>query len=80
MTSIRNIDVVVVMVAVFVVVMVLARIHVLFERRATKEAGGEPPVTTTDPYRRNQSVISAKPPAGRTGFQAGNFLSRKIPD
>ena len=56
MTPILNFEVVLVSVVVFVVVMVLARIHALFERRSPKGADGEPLFTTAEPNRRNQSA------------------------
>ncbi len=66
MTSTPTIEIVLVSVVVFVVVLVLAQIHALFGRRASKGADGEPPVTTTEPSRRNQSVTPPEVTAGRT--------------
>jgi hypothetical protein len=61
-------DVVLVSVVVFVVVMVLALIHTLFERRAPKGTKGKPLVTTTEPGRRNQSAIRPVVAADHTAF------------
>ena len=66
MTSTPTIDVVLISVVVFLVVMVLAQIHALFERRASKGADGDPLVTTTEPNRRNQSATPPKVTEGRT--------------
>jgi hypothetical protein len=66
MTSILNFDIVLISVVVFIVVMVLAHIHALFERRASKGADGEPLVMTTEPNRRNQRATPPKATAGCT--------------
>ncbi len=63
MTSI-NFGVVLGSVVVFAVVMVLVHIHALFEQRASYGADGEPPATTTEPNRRNQSATPPKVMAG----------------
>ncbi len=68
MISTPTIDAVLVSVVIFVVVMVLARIHALFERRAPKGADGEPPVVATEPNRRNQSATPPEVTAGRTAL------------
>ncbi len=60
MTSSPAIDVVLVSGVVFVVVMVLARIHALFQRRGSKGADGAPTKTTTGPNRRDQSATPSK--------------------
>ena len=56
MVSPFSFDVILVAGVVFVVVMVLTRIHALFERRSPKGADGEPLFTTAEPNRRNQSA------------------------
>ncbi len=60
MTSSPGINVVLVSVVVFAVVMVLARIHALFQRRGSKGADGAPTKTTTEPNRRDQSATPSK--------------------
>lgn len=69
-TSTPAIDVVLVSVVVFAVVMVLAQIHALFERRGSKGADGAPTKATTEPNRRDQSAtppkVAAKVAAGGT--------------
>ena len=66
MASPFSFDAIVVAGVVFVVILVLARIHALFERRPSKEADDKPPVVTTEPNRRNQSATPPKVTAGRT--------------
>ena len=68
MSSIPFIDVVLISVMVFVGVMVLARIHALFERRASKGVDSDTLVTTTEPNRRDQSATPRKVTAGRTAL------------
>ena len=77
MTSILNFDVVLISVVVFVVVMVLAHIHVLFERRASKAVDGGPLVPTIEPNRRNQSVTPPKVTAAKA-IMEGGFVYRSV--
>ncbi len=56
MTSSLPFEVVLISVLVFVAVLVLARIHGLFERSGSGPKYEEPVINTSEPNRRNQSA------------------------